>query len=79
MTRSSAKVDFVPFAGGLIFGWNAFALILKAQGNYDRGCQQNIAGRLNGSKSARIQWSPRLGKSYKSDLIFMTRHYRSCA
>lgn len=29
--------------GGLIFGWNAFALILKAQGNYDRGCQQSIA------------------------------------
>ena len=32
------------FAGGLIFGWNAFALILKAQGNYDKGCTQPIAG-----------------------------------
>ena len=31
-------------AGGLIFGWNAFGLILKAQGNYDDGCTQAISG-----------------------------------
>ena len=33
--------------GGLIFGWNSFALILKAQGNYDRGCNQAISGELD--------------------------------
>ena len=32
-------------AGGLIFGWNAFGLILKAQGNYDDGCTQAISGK----------------------------------
>jgi hypothetical protein len=25
-------------AGGLIFGWNALAIMLKAQGNYDGQC-----------------------------------------
>ena len=31
-------------AGGLIFGWNALALMLKAQGNYNRNCTQPIQG-----------------------------------
>ena len=29
-----------------MFGWNAFSLILKAQGNYERGCTQTIAGEI---------------------------------
>jgi hypothetical protein len=32
------------FTGGLIFGWNALAIMLKAQGNFDRGCTQAIEG-----------------------------------
>lgn len=32
-------------AGGLIFGWNALALMLKAQGNYNRNCTQPISGK----------------------------------
>ena len=32
------------FAGGLIFGWNALALMLKAQGFYEEGCQNELAG-----------------------------------
>jgi hypothetical protein len=32
------------FTGGLIFGWNALALMLKAQGNYNRNCVQPISG-----------------------------------
>ncbi len=31
-------------AGGLIFGWNALALTLKAQGNYSAGCGDAAAG-----------------------------------
>ena len=34
------------FAGGLIFGWNALALMLKAQGNYNGQCPQGSAGEL---------------------------------
>ncbi len=30
--------------GGLIFGWNALALMLKQQGNYNRNCTQPISG-----------------------------------
>lgn len=31
-------------AGGLIFGWNALAIMLKQQGNYTRNCTQAIEG-----------------------------------
>lgn len=32
--------------GGLMFGWNALALMLTDQGIYSAGCTDEIAGRL---------------------------------
>jgi hypothetical protein len=48
-------------AGGLIFGWNALALMLKAQGNYNRNCTQPIEGArlkllLCNGRAVRCMW-----------------------
>ena len=32
-------------AGGLIFGWNALAIMLKAQGNYNGNCPPDLNAR----------------------------------
>lgn len=43
-TAASPGLGGVAAAGGLIFGWNALALTLKAQGNYNAGCGDATPG-----------------------------------
>ena len=50
VTKSDAKSSVIlkaqlACAGGLIFGWNALAIMLKAQGNYNGNCPPDLNAR----------------------------------